>query len=120
VALLSLHVLTQEDSNRFCTLDQGTARFKDTMKLLRKRRKPAEFDEVEWPARHYDLRLHLFSAMLLTFLFFLVSRWSLLSYLRLRPKFRPIERLFPRSGQFWAAWKADSAVRTIFENFEKC
>lgn len=44
--------LTQEDSNRFCTLDQGTARFKDAMKLSRKRKKAAgmmneEFDEVE-------------------------------------------------------------------------
>ena len=39
--------LTQEDSNQFCTLYQGTARFKDTKKLSRKRKKPAEFDEVE-------------------------------------------------------------------------
>ena len=31
--------LTQEDSDRFKTLDQGTENFKDAMKLLRKRRK---------------------------------------------------------------------------------
>ena len=34
--------LTQEDSDRFKTLDQGTAMFKDAMKLSRKRGKIAE------------------------------------------------------------------------------
>ena len=34
--------LTQENSNRFKTLDKGTAKFKDAMKLLRKRGKGAE------------------------------------------------------------------------------
>ena len=34
--------LTPEDSDRFKTLDQGTAKFKDAMKLSRKRKKVAE------------------------------------------------------------------------------
>ena len=43
----------QENSDWFCTLDRGTARFKDAMKLSRKRKKAVagmmneEFDEVE-------------------------------------------------------------------------
>jgi hypothetical protein len=34
--------LTQEDSDRFKTLEKGTAKFKDAMKLSRKRGKGAE------------------------------------------------------------------------------
>jgi hypothetical protein len=39
--------LTQEDSDRFKTLDQGTAKFGDAMKLSRKRRKVAETIDEE-------------------------------------------------------------------------
>jgi hypothetical protein len=39
--------LTQEDSDRFNTLDQGTAKFNDAMKLSRKRRKAAEAIDEE-------------------------------------------------------------------------
>ena len=39
--------LTHEDSIQFKTLDQGTAQFKDAMKLSRKRRKVAEAIDEE-------------------------------------------------------------------------